>query len=40
MIEQDEEYQRVVEEYKNFDIDGFKQEVTDEYEKEVSTLNQ
>lgn len=32
----DEEYLRVVDEYKNFDIDGFKREVMDDFEKEVS----
>lgn len=39
MSGQDEEYLRVVEEYKNFDIDGFKREVMDSFDKEVSTLN-
>jgi len=39
MSGQDEEYLRVVEEYKNFDIDGFKREVMDTFEKEVNTLN-
>lgn len=39
MSGQDEEYLRVVEEYKNFDIDGFKREVMDSFDKEVNTLN-
>jgi len=38
MSGQDEEYLRVVEEYKNFDIDGFKREVMDQFDKEASTL--
>jgi hypothetical protein len=39
MSGQDEEYLKVVEEYKNFDIDGFKREVMDSFDKEVNTLN-
>lgn len=38
MSGQDEEYLRVVEEYKNFDIDGYKRELGDDLEKEISTL--
>lgn len=39
MTQQDEEYLKTVEEYKNFDIDGFKREVMDQFDKEVNTLN-
>ena len=39
MSGQDEEYLRVVEEYKNFDIDGFKREVMDQFDKEATVLS-
>lgn len=38
MSGQDEEYLWVVEEYKNFDIDGFKREVMDQFDKEATVL--
>ena len=36
----DQDYIKTVEEYKNFDIDGFKSEIMHEFDKETSVLNQ
>ena len=35
----DQDYIKTVEEYKNFDIDGFKSEIMHEFDKETSVLN-